>query len=345
MLLTKARVLVYSGELEDALEATEQLLSHPGGEGSSTETRRLRFCVYMRQGHVAKALTEVEAILDKEGQVPRYAHLRAMLLGMQGQFALAEGQLDVAIDRGGGGSEAMLRRGMVRGCLQDWERAAIDLRHSMAYKDTPRARETLGRVYVCMRRWNDGLREVKKALKLEPTNALAQRALEEFRLPYDPMPLEVQGESLDDPYHVQRLASGQFPRFDNQSEEEEEEEEEEQKGREKEEEQDHGDKDKEAGGEVSEADDDMHDVKGEPTEEGVVTGATLPRPLPPLPPVPDEEAEAKEEQKDREKPAQQVDENLCKEAEKDVGASEPKAAVEGVESRPCVEGQREEAHD
>lgn len=211
----KALVQLHRGYLDGALETTMALLTNPGASDIHTEARRVRLCVFMRQKKLSEALHEIEMILEREGQVPVYAHLRALLLGVQGRFALALQQIDVAIDRQGGNSESLLRRGMLRGCLQDWERAMVDLKHSLAYRDTARGRHFLGRTFLCMRRWKDAAREVKKALKLQPEHELAQRALAEIRIPYDPTPgdrnrIEA-ADAADDPHNITRLASAGPP--------------------------------------------------------------------------------------------------------------------------------------
>jgi hypothetical protein len=65
--------------------------------------------------------------------------------------------------------------------LLEWTGAMLDIRHSLAYKETEPGRRFLGRAFVCMRRWTDAVREYKKAILLAPEDGKARAALTEVR--------------------------------------------------------------------------------------------------------------------------------------------------------------------
>ena len=46
----------------------------------------------------------------------------------------------------------LLRRGVIKGLMQDWEGSMLDLRYSLVFKDEAVTRRFLGRGLMCIRK-------------------------------------------------------------------------------------------------------------------------------------------------------------------------------------------------
>jgi len=190
-LLMKAKVLYAKGDYKKVTKCIKRLLEK---NKDDREARRIHASALIRLGELEGALQELSAAIESPGGAEdmKVWEMRALLNGMMRHTHGALHDINRCLDLSQDTctKQWYLRRGAAKGSLQDWQESLVDIRRSLAQQETAVARRFAGRIYMCSRRWKDGVRELRAALLLDPDDALAQRALEESRIKYVPVPMD-----------------------------------------------------------------------------------------------------------------------------------------------------------
>ena len=197
-LMMKAKVLYGKGNYKKVVKCTKTVVELYKDD---REARRLHAAALIRMGELEPAIEELSGIIGSRGgeDDAKAWEMRALLLGQMRRTHESIHDINRCLDLSQDActEKWYLRRGAAKGSLQDWQESLVDIRRAMAQRDTALARRFAGRIYMCVRRWKDSMRELRAGLQLDPTDQLSHRAMDEARIKWQPMPMEYP-ESDDD---------------------------------------------------------------------------------------------------------------------------------------------------
>ncbi|GMI28297.1 hypothetical protein TrRE_jg365 [Triparma retinervis] len=151
---------------------------------------------HLKLGSPADAAACFTEVIESRGEVsdiPSMHFYRGCAYCASHSFVDAAEDFTIAVDLSPGDVENYVRRAIACWCMQDWERALVDMDTAVDMDPTSRIYGMRGRLHCCMRNWGDAVMDYKRAIVIAKgmgeRNIKAEEGLRTATLKQRPLPL------------------------------------------------------------------------------------------------------------------------------------------------------------